>query len=123
VPGIAPKRFFTTDFCAGRGSAPGTLTVRLGLASAHRPHHDAMMRTTIDLPTDLHHVLTSLATSNRRSLSRTAVDLMRLGLQDRASTGAGAALAASVNPATGLPVVRLARVITAEDVRALDDGG
>ena len=38
------------------------------------------MRTTVDLPEDLHRIVTSLATHTRRSLSQTAADLMRLGL-------------------------------------------
>jgi predicted transcriptional regulator len=78
------------------------------------------MRTTVDLPDDLHAVLTSLATHTRKSLSQTAVELMERGL--KAQQGAGAKLAAPrVDGKTGLPVVRTARPITPEDVKALED--
>lgn len=79
------------------------------------------MRTTIDLPDDLHQVIASLASSHRKSLSQTAVDLMRRGLEGpRPPEGArGDAPRTSSN--TGLPLVHFARVITVEDVRALDD--
>lgn len=74
------------------------------------------MRTTIDLPEDLHRLASSLARDTSRTLSETVVDLMRRGL----GQGAGDATVTS-DPATGLPVVRLGTVITTEDVRALDD--
>jgi predicted transcriptional regulator len=77
------------------------------------------MRTTIDLPDDLHRIVTSLATHTRRSISGAAVDLMRRGL---------AQPAAAIDPATlrfhassGLPVVHLARTVTPEDVAATED--
>jgi hypothetical protein len=76
------------------------------------------MRTTIDLPQDLHSVLTSLATHGRKSLSQVAVELMQRGLS--ASPPAGRS-ALDVSPVTGLPLVRLARTITPEDVKALED--
>lgn len=79
------------------------------------------MRTTIDVPEDLHHVLTSLATSNRKSLSQTAVDLMRRGLGTPGQAATTASTSAGVSPRTGLPVFHFPRPITAEDVRALDD--
>lgn len=79
------------------------------------------MRTTIDVPPDLHSVLSSLAASNRKSLSQTAVELMRRGLDQPTAAAGAAAGALRVSPATGLPVVRLPRAISAEDIRALDD--
>jgi hypothetical protein len=79
------------------------------------------MRTTIDLPIDLHSVLTSLASSNRSSLSQTAVALMRRGLEVPVQGAAGAAPAQAVSTVTGLPLVPLSRAISAEDVRASDD--
>jgi hypothetical protein len=78
------------------------------------------MRTTVDLPPDLHNVLRSLAASNRRSFSQTAVDLIWRGLDAQAG-GPSDPAEQSVSPVTGLPQVRLPRTVTLEDVRALDD--
>ena len=78
------------------------------------------MRTTVDLPPDLHNVLRSLAASNRRSFSQTAVDLIWRGL-DAQPGGPADPAEQSVSPLTGLPQVRLPRTVTLEDVRALDD--
>ena len=78
-----------------------------------------MMRTTIDLPEDLHHIVMSLATHSRCSLSRTAADLIRRGLATPARDGGAAAF--SIHPATGLPVLRLPRLVTPDDVKALED--
>jgi hypothetical protein len=79
-----------------------------------------MMRTTIDLPPDLHSVVHSLATSQRCSMSRMAVELMRRGLEAQAASPARSA-SPTVSPATGLPLVRFPRAVSSEDVRALDD--
>ena len=76
------------------------------------------MRTTIDLPEDLHRIVTSLATHSRSSLSHTASELIRRGL---ALAPQPTATAYALHPTTGLPVVASSRVITPEDVRALDD--
>jgi hypothetical protein len=38
------------------------------------------MRTTIDLPADLHHMGTSIAAHTRRSMNQTVADLTRRGL-------------------------------------------
>lgn len=74
------------------------------------------MRTTIDLPDDLHRQASSIAHDTSRTLSETVADLMRRGLgQENAST------TVARSSTTGLPVVRLGTVITTEDVRALDD--
>lgn len=78
------------------------------------------MRTTIDLPADLHSVLVSLATASRRSLSQTAVELLHRGLE-APTRGAPAAPSGCVSATTGLPQVRLARPVSAADVRALED--
>jgi len=59
------------------------------------------MRTTVDLPPDLHSVLRSLAASNRRSFSQVAVELMRRGLEARAP-GAAATGVQGISPVTGL---------------------
>ena len=83
------------------------------------------MRTTLDLPEDLHRIVLSLATHTRSSLSHTAAQLMRRGLAMPASAGVGAGARAgaafSLHPVTGLPVLALSRAITPEDVKALDD--
>ncbi len=79
------------------------------------------MRTTVDLPEDLHRIVSSLALHTRRSFSATAVDLMRRGLE-ASSAGAGEAPAiVSRSAATGLPTVRLPRPVTPDDVKALED--
>jgi len=73
------------------------------------------MRTTVDLPADLHAQVVAIAGDTHRTLSETVAFLMRRGLGE--SRAAGLAHSA----ATGLPVVRLGRMITTEDVRALED--
>lgn len=74
-----------------------------------------LMRTTVDLPDDLHRQVQAIARDTHRSLSETVADLMRRGL------GTRQAAAVSRSRRTGLPVVTLGTVITTEDVRALDD--
>jgi hypothetical protein len=78
------------------------------------------MRTTVDLPEDLHRIVTSLATHTRRSFSQTAADLMRQGLA-APSRSSSAASAVRMNAKTGLPVLHGSRAITPEDVKALED--
>ena len=73
------------------------------------------MRTTIDLPEDLHRQALAIARDTSRSLSQTVAELIRRGL------GQGPAAEITRSARTGLPVVHLGRVITTEDVRALDD--
>ncbi len=72
------------------------------------------MRTTIDLPTDLHTLTRQLAHESHRSMSDVVADLIRQGLRrDRAE---------AVRRSTrGMPLVALGRPVTAEDVRSLDD--
>jgi negative regulator of replication initiation len=88
-----------------------------------RVHHDAVMRTTVDLPEDLYRIVTSLAAHTRRSISQTASDLMRRGLEARAPHPKGASQGPAVrtHSTTGLPVLHGTRTITPEDVQALDD--
>jgi hypothetical protein len=83
-------------------------------------HHDAMMlvlgvRTTIDLPDDLHKQALAIARDTHRTLSETVADLIRRGL------GAGTTAAISIDPRTGLPLVSVGTVVTSEDVRSLED--
>lgn len=73
------------------------------------------MRTTVDLPADLHAQVVAIARDTHRTLSETVALLMRRGL------AGGQAPGLTHSAATGLPVMRLGRIITTEDVRALED--
>jgi Arc/MetJ family transcription regulator len=73
------------------------------------------MRTTIDLPDDLHRQAMSIARDTSRSLSETVADLMRRGLNQ------GPGRKVSRSEVTGLPIVRLGTTISTDDVRELDD--
>lgn len=76
------------------------------------------MRTTIDLPADLHRAATLIARDRHQSLSRTVSDLLRVAL-----AGGQPAAVVTIDAGTELPTLRLGRRITAEDVaRAQDDG-
>jgi hypothetical protein len=75
----------------------------------------ADMRTTIDIPDDLHAQAVAIARDTHQSLSQTVAWLIRRGL----STGGPAK--AAISDRTGLPVVHLGRTITTEDVRRLED--
>jgi Arc/MetJ family transcription regulator len=74
------------------------------------------VRTTIDLPDDLHRQALSIARDTSRTLSQTVADLMR-----RALGQAGAATGVERSERTGLPVLTVGKVITTADVRALED--
>jgi hypothetical protein len=73
------------------------------------------MRTTVDIPDDLHRIAKAIARDEGRSFSETIVILLRRAL------GQGGDVEVKSNPVTGLPSVRLGRTITSEDVRALED--
>jgi hypothetical protein len=73
------------------------------------------MRTTVDLPEDLHAKAVAIARDTHRTLSETVADLMRRGL------GQGQDAEVTTSARTGLPVVHLGRTITTDDVRALED--
>ena len=73
------------------------------------------MRTTINLPDDLHKQALAIARDTRCTLSETVADLVRRGL------GAGSTPPISVDRRTGLPVVSVGTVVTSEDVRSLED--
>lgn len=80
------------------------------------------MRTTIDLPDDLHRAVTSIAAHSRRSMNQTVADLIRRGLAPPSGPlGSGAPSTLRLDQDTGLPVIRSPRPVTAEDVRALED--
>lgn len=80
------------------------------------------MRTTIDLPDDLHRILTSLARHTGRSLGQTVAELVRRGLDAPDASGVRDTPAVyRMHPATGLPVVASRQPVTEDDVHALDD--
>ncbi len=75
-----------------------------------------IVRTTIDLPDDLHRAATAIAKDTNRTLSATVSELIRRGLrQPDSPAGPG------VQNRAGFPLLFIDSVITAEDVRALDD--
>ena len=83
-----------------------------------------MMRTTLDLPEDLHRIATSLARHNKRSLGQIVAELMRRGLEAPAIPANRVAepqAAYTISPVTGLAVVSSPRPITDEDVKAFED--
>ena len=71
------------------------------------------MQTTIDLPLGLHKQVMALARDTSRSFSQTVCDLVRRGLQPSQPRE----IARSAT--TGLPLVRLGRVITTEAGKAV----
>ena len=80
------------------------------------------MRTTIDLPADLHHAVMSIASHARKSMNQTVAELIRRGLAQpplAADMVANAGL--RIDQSTGLPLIRSARPVTVEDVRSLED--
>lgn len=72
------------------------------------------MRTTIELPDDLHRQAVAIARDTRRTLGETVADLMRRGLRAEARE-------VSRSHVTGLPLLHLGQVVTTEDVRAIED--
>jgi len=73
------------------------------------------MRTTIDIPDELHRITMAIARDHGASFSATVARLLQLAL------GAGGTAAVVPAERTGMEVLRLGRTITAADVRALDD--
>ena len=82
-------------------------------------HHDARMRTTVDLPDDLHRIALGLARHTGRSLSQAVAELMQRGLAAHPAEAAVEPFA--VHAVTGLPVARSQRPITADDVKAIEE--
>jgi len=83
------------------------------------------MRTTIDLPDDLHHAVNSIAAHGRKSMNQTVAELIRRGLEwapKAPGQAAAGAHAIRIDKLTGLPLMRSLRPVSVEDVRALEDG-
>jgi hypothetical protein len=74
------------------------------------------MRTTIDLPDDVHRAAVLIARDRQQTLSRTVSDLLRLAM-----TGASRGSTVDISPVSGLPLVRVGRRITQEDVQAAEE--
>jgi predicted transcriptional regulator len=75
------------------------------------------MRTTIDLPDDLHRAVTLIARDRHQTLSRTVESLIRSALARNDHT------TIEIDPESGLPTVRVGQPITAEDVAAIEEDG
>lgn len=73
------------------------------------------VRTTVDLPDDLHKITLSIARDAGISMSETVAKLLRTAL------GAGGGLTTGVSARTGLTVMTLGQPLTSEDARSLDD--
>lgn len=75
------------------------------------------MRTTVDLPPAVHRRAQALAESRNQSLSATVAELTVRGL-----AALGEPVEIATDPVSGLPVIRIGRAVTADDVAAaLDD--
>lgn len=72
------------------------------------------MRTTIDIPDDLHDVVRQLAHDRREPISKVAADLMRRALE------AGTSKTPRIGP-RGVPIISMGYPVTAEDVASLED--
>jgi hypothetical protein len=75
------------------------------------------VRTTLDLPEDVHRAVVALARDRAQPMGVVVAELVREAL------GTSEELRVEVDDETGLPLVRIGRPVTAEDVRALDDEG
>jgi hypothetical protein len=73
------------------------------------------VRTTIDLPDDLHAQAAAIARDTHQTMSQAVAGLIRRGL----SSGHPGEIITSSR--TGLPVAHLGKTITSEDVRQLED--
>ena len=73
------------------------------------------MRTTIDLRPDIHRLAQSVARDRHQTLSETINELLGRVLSPQTAP------VTSVSQRTGLRTIRLGRVITADDVRELED--
>ena len=80
------------------------------------------MRTTIDLPTDLHHAVSSIAAHTRKSMNQTVAELIRRGLaQPPQGSGEVSISGVRIDQGTGMPLIRSPRPVSDEDVRAIEE--
>jgi plasmid stability protein len=80
------------------------------------------MRTTVNLPPDLHNAVASIAARNRKSMNQTVADLIRRALSHPAAAPDDAAPdGVRIDKASGLPSIRSRRPVSEEDIRALED--
>ncbi|WP_100444750.1 antitoxin [Glycomyces xiaoerkulensis] len=75
------------------------------------------MRTTVDIPPELHQQALALARDTARTLSDVVAELMRKGLRGDTAPTADV----TFNDRTGFPQLSVGRVVTTEDVRSLED--
>ncbi|MEO1062585.1 MAG: antitoxin [Actinomycetota bacterium] len=73
------------------------------------------MRTTVDLPDDIHQRAVALARDSGRSLSSTLAALVEAALTTDPAGGV------EVDDLTGLPLVRYGRIVTSAEVSAALD--
>ncbi|MEX1023336.1 MAG: antitoxin [Dehalococcoidia bacterium] len=73
------------------------------------------MRTTVDLPEDIHRKASAIARDTSRTLSETVADLLRQAIERPANAEI------TRSKVTGLPVLSIGRVVTSEDVRRLEE--
>lgn len=74
-----------------------------------------LVRTTIDLPPDLHDAARSIARDRGTTLSEAVAELIRRGLGQSGSVKYGR------STSTGLPTAQVGRTVTGDDVRSLED--
>ena len=75
------------------------------------------MRTTVDLPPDLHALARELAHQQNKTMSQVITECVQKAL------GIATESAPRIDTASsGWPLVKLGRPVTAEDVRSLEDG-
>ncbi len=73
------------------------------------------MRTTVDLPPDVHQLATAIAASSGTTFSVAVTRLLRSAM------AAPAASRITVDAETGFPLFSSGRPVTGDDVRAMDD--
>lgn len=73
------------------------------------------MRTTVDLPDDVHELVRNLAHDRRQTFSQALTDLVRRSMSEAAEP------VLRVNQISGLRTVRLGTPTTTEDVRSLEN--
>jgi hypothetical protein len=73
------------------------------------------MRTTVDLPEDIHRVAAAIARDSGSSLSDTVTRLLRTALT------APGPVRVTTSARTGLRVASIGRVVTSDDVRSVED--